>query len=401
MSFLLALIYSLSAWAAFDELGLELVYTAPVETKLQAPDLRDPATVWVEMIDGAKKTLVFEEQYAFNKAGEPLEQVLAAMERAGARGVKTRFLLEKKMMHATDPATVDRLKNIKGMELRIFEFGKLGTDGIVHAKYFLVDAREAFLGSQNFDWRSLKHIHETGLRITNKKIVQQLAQIFEKDWRGSGLLEAGKKIPALKKATKLPHPGNAPVYLTASPAELLPPGVIFSEQELIRLLGNAQEEVRIQLLDYSAYYRNKKYYAPIDTALRTAAARGVKVKLMVSHWNTKKPGVDSLKSLSMLPNIEIRIVTIPVGKDGRIPYARVSHSKIMTIDHKISWVGTSNWSGGYFDQLRNLELVVSDEKFAQRVAALHEQLWSSEYSAKLDATKDYPKPDKGVDSEKE
>jgi hypothetical protein len=31
------------------------------------------------------------------------------------------------------------------------------TQGVLHAKYFVVDGREAYLGSQNFDWRALAH----------------------------------------------------------------------------------------------------------------------------------------------------------------------------------------------------------------------------------------------------
>jgi phosphatidylserine/phosphatidylglycerophosphate/cardiolipin synthase-like enzyme len=97
----------------------------------------------------------------------------------------------------------------------------------------------------------------------------------------------------------------------------------------------------------------------------------------------------------MLPNIEIRIVTLPTASTGFIPFARVIHSKTMTIDGKLAWVGTSNWSGGYFDMSRNLEVVMRNEQMAQRVGALHEQLWNSPYAAPLDVNKNYPKPNKG------
>jgi len=390
------LFLSLPAFARFEVPGFELVYTAPVETKLDAPDLRNPADVWVEMIASAKKNLMFGQTYAVNRAGEPLERVMEAMDKAGERGVKTRFMVEKKMLRASDPATLERLKKIKGLELRVFEFGKLSTDGIVHAKYFVVDGNEAYVGSQNFDWRSLKHIHETGLRVLDKKIVGQVAAIFEEDWKDAGLLANKKPVPSYKERQGLVQPTlNERAYLVASPATMLPKGMIYSQDELVHLIGQAKQEVRIQVLDYSAAYRDNSYYGVIDVALRAAAARGVKVKLMVSHWNQEKPGIESLKSLSLMPNVEIRIVTIPRAKEGKIPYARVNHSKIMAIDDKIAWIGTSNWKGGYLDRLRNLELVVKDEKLARRIAQLHEQLWSSEYSAKIDPSRNYPMPDKG------
>ncbi|VTP60228.1 nuclease NucT [Serratia rubidaea] len=105
----------------------------------------------------------------------------------------------------------------------------------------------------------------------------------------------------------------------------------------------------------------------IDNALRSAAARGVQVELMVADWNTKKPEIDYLKSLALLPNVQLKVVTIPVADGGFIPYARVIHSKIMTIDERLAWVGTSNWSGGYLDNSRNLELVLNNEALAARL----------------------------------
>lgn len=394
--FLLGFFFLAPALAAFESNGFELVYTAPVETSLQASDLRAPAEVWAEMISAAKKSLVFGQMYAISKEGEPLEQVLEALEKAGARGVKTRFMVEQKMLRASSDQTLDRLKKVKGLELRVFEFGKLVPDALVHAKYFVVDGKTAYLGSQNFDWRSLKHVHEVGVRITDKKIAGQLGAIFEQDWKAAGAIAAGKK-PALGKRPSVFAP-KEPAYLVASPPTMLPAGVVPSETELVHLIGGAQGEVRITLLDYYPLYRDKKtYYAVIDTALRTAAARGVKVKLLVSHWNLGKPAVDHLKSLSLVPNVELKIATIPEAKEGKIPFARVLHSKTMVIDDKIAWIGTSNWSGGYFDKVRGVELVLNDEKMAKRVAALHEQLWGSSYSVKIDPAKDYPAPNKGGD----
>lgn len=47
------------------------------------------------------------------------------------------------------------------------------------------------------------------------------------------------------------------------------------------------------------------------------------------------------------------------------------------------------------DLSRNLEVVMRNEKMAQRLAALHEQTWSSPYAQPLDINKKYPKPAKG------
>mgnify|MGYP002148736040 CR=1 FL=1 len=99
----------------------------------------------------------------------------------------------------------------------------------------------------------------------------------------------------------------------------------------------------------------------LDNAVRAAAARGVSIKLMVSNWNTDPLELPYLKSLAVLPNVQVKIVTLPQAKQGFIPYARVIHSKTMEIDGQVAWVGTSNWLGGYLDNSRNLEVVMQKQ----------------------------------------
>jgi phosphatidylserine/phosphatidylglycerophosphate/cardiolipin synthase-like enzyme len=378
----------------FEVPGFELVLTVPVEANLPNPDIRDTTDVWVEMINGAKKQIDFLQMYASGKDGEPLDRVLEAMEAAGKRGVKTRFLLEQKMQRASVPATVERLKKIPGLELRIIDWSKIAGDGIVHAKVILVDGREAYVGSSNFDYRALKHIHETGLRVTDKAIVKQIQSIMDHDWKAQAMAAKGGRVRPLSRKS-VAAPKNARAYLVASPFAFNPKGVADSEAELVRLMGEAKEEILIQVMDYYPLRRDKSFYPVIDNAIRAAQARKVKVKLLVSHWNTEKPEIDHLKSLSLLPGIEVRITTIPQAKEGFIPFARVTHSKYMTVDRKVTWLGTSNWTGGYLDTSRNLELVVKEERLSDRLAKLHEQLWAAPYTLPIDVQKEYPKPRKG------
>lgn len=384
------------AWAKFEVPGFELVYTAPVETSLEAQDLRDPVTVWGELIDGAKKEIVFEQMYASGKKGEPLDSIIEKLAAASARGVKIRFLMEKKTQRASIPETVAALQAIKGLELRYVDYAKVSGDGIIHAKFFVVDGKHAYVGSQNFDWRSLKHIHETGLLISFEPITKQMQAIFEQDWKAAGLLEKGAKSVAPLNKKEILAPSGLQAYLVASPNAFNPKGVGSSEAELPRLIAEAKNEIRIMLLDYAALNRDHSYYGVIDQALRAAQAKGVKIKLLVSHWNQDKPEIYSLKSLAVLPQVEVKIAQLPEAKEGFIPFARVNHSKIMSIDNRIAWVGTSNWTGGYLDHSRNLEVVIKNGDMAKRVADLHEQLWSSSHSKPLDVMKEYPKPAKAA-----
>jgi phosphatidylserine/phosphatidylglycerophosphate/cardiolipin synthase-like enzyme len=397
-----------SAQADFRIPGFELVQTAPVETTLTNADLRDPITVWSELFDNAKNEIAIGQFYAASKPGAPFERVIERLEAAGKRGVKIRFLLDQKGIGLSEAATLERIKAIPNLEFRVLDYNKLTGNGIIHAKYLIVDRATAFVGSQNFDWRSFTHIHETGLRITEPKIVGEIQAIFEQDWSAQAQLAQGRTVAPLQaKAAVLASPaprtdaavaGEASTLLS-SPAAFNPPGVLDSELTLPALLADAKEEVRVQLLDYAPLSYGPKgtrpYYAVIDNAVRAAANRGVKIKLMVSNWNLETPAQAYLKSLALLPNVEIRVVTLPKASTGFIPFARVIHSKTMVIDNKLAWVGTSNWSGGYFDLSRNIEVVMRNEQMAKRLAALHEQTWSSQYAQPLDVNKNYPKPSKG------
>jgi phosphatidylserine/phosphatidylglycerophosphate/cardiolipin synthase-like enzyme len=374
------------------------VQTAPVETPLHSDDLRSAAAVWTELFDNAKSEIVIGQFYAVNKPGSAFEKVVAHLEAAGKRGVKIRFLLDQKGVGLSEKSTIEQLKAIPNLELRILDYSKLTGNGIIHAKYLVVDGATAYVGSQNFDWRSFEHIHETGLRITDAKVAGQVLAIFNQDWRAQALTAQGLKAPALNVKTESGEIRQS-AFLLASPNQYNPAGVGDSETGLPALLADAKSEVRIQLLDYAPLSYGPKgtrpYYAVIDNAVRAAANRGVKIKLMVSNWNLEQPALVYLKSLAILPNVEIRVVTLPVASTGFIPFARVIHSKTMVIDNQVAWVGTSNWAGGYMDLSRNLEVVMRNEKMAQRLAAMQEQTWSSPYAQALDINKQYAKPAKG------
>lgn len=385
----LSLLLAAPARAAFSVPGFELVYSYPVETSLEESDLRLAQDAWPAMFDSASKTIDIEQFYVTPSTGEPLEKSLQALERAAKRGVKIRVILEKKF-EKNSLDGIARLKAIPGLDLRVLEWSKINGDGIIHAKFFVVDSTQAYVGSQNFDWRSLKHIHEVGLRIEDSGVVKNVQRVFAHDW-------ALTEDPGSLKLDEQREPGadrTARAYLVASPWRRNPNGVGDSESELVKLIGEAKTEIAIQLLDYNptTYGRPKHFYPPIDNALRDAAVRGVAVKLLVSHWNTDAQSVVHLKSLSMIPGIEVRIITVPEAKQGAIPFARTAHSKYMVADGKVAWIGTSNWAGGYLDQSRNLEIVVKDEALAARAAKMHAHLWNSPYTAPIEAQKTYSKP---------
>ena len=109
----------------------ELVESTPIETMLDNSDIRNAREVWVEMINGARRSLDFEEFYVSNEHGEPLEDVLRSVFQAAARGVQVRFVVDAGM-YRTYPETVDSLGKQKNISVRVIDYRKLA-GGIQHA----------------------------------------------------------------------------------------------------------------------------------------------------------------------------------------------------------------------------------------------------------------------------
>lgn len=363
----------------------EIVESIPIETNLDNPDIRNTHEVWLEMINGTKKSLDLEQFYISNQSGEPLEDILQAIIAAGKRGVQVRCLVDARM-YKTYPEMVDSLGRQNNITSRTIDFGKL-TKGVEHAKYFIVDGEQIFIGSQNFDWRALTHIHELGIRIKYNEAVKIYQDIFDLDWALAAKNDPNEIKNLLKLQTytlpfNIVEGGNDTLtfYPTMSPKGLICDSTLWDETNIVRLIDNARTDLFCQFLTYSPANRDKSFYPVLDGALRRAAARGVKVKMIVSDWSKDHPTADELKKLSQVPNIEIKFSAIPEWSGGYIPFARVEHCKYLVIDNTQCWLGTSNWEKGYFYNLRNFGVVVKNNKVAGILRGIFLKGWDGKYT---------------------
>jgi phosphatidylserine/phosphatidylglycerophosphate/cardiolipin synthase-like enzyme len=382
------------ALSLFAKDVIELVESIPVETTLDNPDIRNTREVWIDMIDGAETSLDFGEFYISHKEGEALEPVLDAVYRASDRGVKVRFIVDGNM-YKTYPETVDKLGKYKNISVHIYRLNDI-TGGVLHAKYFIVDGKELFLGSQNFDWRALKHIHELGLRLVHEKIVSFYQEIFNLDWQLSDEnVHVEHIIRKLEKSDELVQfdvssekYGEMTIIPTASNPSIIYHRPNWDETQMVRLIDSAKESLQLQFLSYSPLSRGEIYEA-LDFSLRRAAARGVKVEMILSDWNFYSPRIEYIKSLHAIPNVEIKFSTIPEASEGYIGFARVEHCKFIVADSKAFWLGTSNASKSYFHKGRNLGIVIENKKISNRVSEIFSKSRDSEYCYPVDLCKEY------------
>jgi phosphatidylserine/phosphatidylglycerophosphate/cardiolipin synthase-like enzyme len=377
----------------------ELVESIPIETTLDNPDIRNTQEVWLEMIRSAKRTLDIEQFYIANQPGEPLEDIIQAIEAAAKRGVAVRLIADKRFQK-TYPETIERLGKQNNISVRIIDFGTLA-GGVQHAKFFIVDNETIFLGSQNFDWRALNHIHELGLRIKHTEAVRFYKDIFNLDWNlaetdDGTLLEKFITRKAYKRDVVLIERNDTLTFTpTASPIGFIPDSASWDEPNIIRLIDGAKSEITLQFLGYSTLARDKSLYTTLDDALRRAANRGVNVRLLVSDWEKGTPAEKPLHALSQTPNIEVKFSVIPEWSGGYIPYARVEHCKFIVVDGTSFWLGTSNAEKSYFYNARNVGVVGWSKSLAKRLRDVFMKSWESSYTELVRADVKYEKREHG------
>jgi len=373
---------------------IEIVESVPVGTSLNNPEIRKTRDVWLEMIGRARVSLDLEEYYISDAPGKMLEDVLAALCAAADRGVKVRVMVDARM-YRTYPESADKLAKHGTIEVRRIDFGAIA-GGIQHAKYFVVDGREVFVGSQNFDWRSLEHIHELGLRIRDGRIAAAYGDIFDLDWQLAALSpEAAKAFPVPRKTYPVPSrvkdaAGEAAVlFPTFSPLGHIPDPALWDERALVDLIDGARRSLSLQFLSYSPLERQGGRYAAIDDALRRAGKRGVQVRLIVADWEKGSPAVAALKELAALPNVEVAFTAIPEWSGGYIPFARVEHCKYVVADGEKFWLGTGNCEKSYFYAARNLGIVGTSPYLAGALARIFLKSWNSPYKERITPSGEY------------
>ncbi|HET9622500.1 MAG TPA: phospholipase D-like domain-containing protein [Kofleriaceae bacterium] len=356
----------------------ELVESTPLETALDHKDIADAADVWLAMIQGARRSIDFAEFYAVDRPPSRLAPIIAAVEAAIARGVRVRFLAEQSFV-AIYPDTLARLARA-GAAIRHLDLKHVpGGGGVLHAKYFIVDDRDAFFGSQNLDWRALDHNYELGARVSLPGVVGGLAAIFAADWARAG----GEAVPA---AAPVAH-ADAAIRFVASPKELLPAGVAWDLPAIVAAIDGATTSITVEALDYRA-----DGWTELEAPLIRAAGRGVAVELLFADWAKRAKWIAGLQRLAAIPHITVKLTTIPAWSGGFVPYARVSHAKAMVVDGVHGWLGTSNWSQDYFYATRNVGVMIDDPALVGQLVTFFATLWDAPYAMTVDPKATYTPP---------
>ncbi|EFA85148.1 phospholipase D3 [Heterostelium album PN500] len=317
-----------------------------------------------------------------------------ALINAAQRGVTIRIV--QNLPSASQPANdTTNLANMGVAQVRTINWPSLVGNGILHTKMIVVDKTNAYVGSANFDWRSLAQVKELGVVVENcKTLVEDTKIAFEQYWDAAIMTQLPSKWPSKDKAKfNATHPAQlqlngeaVSMFLAVSPPQFVSKDRTGDIDALVAAINAANQSVCISVMDYapSSFYNYPNTFWPvIDDALRAAAYnRRVQVRVMVSHWNHTNTKIipQFLHSLAQVNNIQVRWFQVPdMPVQPQVPYSRVNHAKYMVTEQQ-SYVGTSNWSQDYFTNTGGLSYNIFNADFTSQLQSIFDRDWNSQYT---------------------
>ncbi len=294
----------------------------------------------LDVIGNAREEIdVVQFEFAYGPAVEKIQYALAAAVR---RGVKVRVWLddEPRVSGVSLPHLLDR-----GIDAALD-----GSDTRVHTKMILADRRCVLFGSTNFSASSILRNHETDLLVEDPAVGAACAEYAAR-------LRAAPDVSADLAEVRLP---GLTVYFDRG-----------FEPALMELLGSASRRIDLQMYGTSLYLDDSSSPSTrAFTALRTAAGRGVKVRVVLERAQDDDFGRETNRR-----NRETAEYLRAGGCEVRFDRADViSHAKLVIVDETAT-VGSMNWGFGGFRRYHELNGVVTEERSVADLSRYFETLW--------------------------
>ncbi|CAI9297646.1 unnamed protein product [Lactuca saligna] len=251
--------------------------------------------------------------------------------------------------------------NVKNVTLLIKDWFE---SGVLHAKVWISDSRDVYIGSANNDWKSLTQVKEVGIYLVNCPDIAKKVEIFynnlwklgslnssdytrkiwDQQWQISRTVPCWSHfIPSKQRCrsplppyVEVPHTSGYPLltdpstfktsiqtpgcnysnskpqssYLSFAPPELSFGKYQADEQAWIETIKSVKdgETVRISTMDWlgqSEYSKQTVYWSSLSTAISEVIfSKHAKVKILVAYWSHFIANTDQyLKSLLYSNNL--------------------------------------------------------------------------------------------------
>ncbi|KAI6188106.1 Phospholipase D3 [Aphelenchoides besseyi] len=355
------------------------------------------------------------------------EMIYDELQSAGLnRNVRIRVVENSPSKDRGDNADARSLHEQGAIDRRSLNLQRIYNTGIMHSKFIISDESHFYLGSANLDWRSLNQVgvalREPPIRSVQKLelgvlvrdcpcLARELEKVFGLYWKAATVRDAEEMEELIAHSSPLSFNTHNPlriqyqgvetnVYIATSPKVEEAPEQTWDLDAIVEEIDNAKTVALIHVMDYFPmflYAEKHEFWPRIDNSIRAAVLRGVHVKIICAALHYPKIGLNFLKSLEQLNevptrgSIDVRIFKVPTPKHMKhlMQRERRTHKKFLVTDTAVV-IGTSNWSGDYFEGIgTGVAIVVSqnttiDRPFVVKMRNVFMRDWDSDYTYSLD-----------------
>jgi cardiolipin synthase len=288
--------------------------------------------------------------YADDETGRRVAEALA---QAVERGVKCRVLVDSvgsaRMLKRLAPKMLAQgIELHESLPVGILRRRAARIDMRNHRKLAVIDGRIAYTGSQNIVNADYGHKnlawHDMMARLTGPAVLE-LQAVFVSDWS----FDTGQTLDGDDVFPDPPVAGNIPV-------QTLPSGPSYPTENYQRMVVAALHAAREHVIITTPYFVPDE---PFMQALQVAVLRGVKVELIVPRRTDRwLVGAASRAYYTEL---------LEAGVKLHLYHQGLLHSKTMSIDHALAFLGTANFDIRSFALNFEVNLLLYDADVTERL----------------------------------
>lgn len=372
--------------------SVHLIETAPLESELDHREIANAIDIIPELIASAESTLEIAQMYMLyyppESKGSLLYRLYDAITAAAARGVRVRIMLDSTVLETNPTETYRRIRErlsqfpgitVKTVDLRPFS---LYPQCLMHAKYLVVDGRTVIIGSHNWSFGGMADNRELSLMIEDTSLAKSVLQVFEQDWNFRSVRESRADFQSTNQHTTPLGAGEGSSWLrlaVAGPAGLTLSDMWPMTEALTAITAGAESTLDIEVNSISPRvdFGEGNRFALVETLLQNAAARGVRIRLLVDRWaHAHEPFF--IRRLDSVPGIDVRVIDI--SRAGPNPGAGTLHAKFVLADHRRFMLGSATLSHRQLTECRNLAVVAEDTAVTRTLFDIFEHDWFSVYT---------------------
>jgi phosphatidylserine/phosphatidylglycerophosphate/cardiolipin synthase-like enzyme len=362
---------------------IEVLVTVPQGSEFDRPAARRALDAFPEYFSRAESTIdvcqLYVLYYPPESKGRAVYRIYDALIAAAQRGVRVRVLLDSLTLEGSSTETYRRMRRalaeVPGIEVRVRDLRSRSRYGgcLLHAKYLLIDGRLAVVGSHNWSFAAFTDNHELSLAVDDRRLAGELAAVFGEDWEGKG---SGDRRAKASSGTE------GLVLVVTEPGGGSPAAGISTRAGLERVFAaaGATLDITVNSISDRVDFGPQPRYRFVDSLIRDADARGVRIRLLVDRWAFEHDSA-LLAALDTLSNVEVRVADIrsagPNERTGSV------HAKVVVADAQTVLAGSATFSQRQVEECRNVGVLVRDPAAAATLARLFDSLWFSVRTGKL------------------